>query len=511
MQRVLILDFGSQYTQLIARTIRELGVRSEIVSWNLTAEQIREMKPQALILSGGPASVHKETSPHPDPALFRLGIPVLGICYGMQAMAQTFGGIVAPGKIREYGSTRITIKNPEGIFFGFLPGENLKVWMSHGDEVINPPQGFRILASSEQVPVAAFCHPQEPLYGVQFHPEVAHTERGKEILKNFLFVIAKLKADWNVEGWLPELLRNLKEEIGTSHIICAVSGGVDSMVVAKLLAEIAGSRLHCILVDTGLLRKGEPEEVRHTFQQYIPAELRIVEAAPRFFAALKGVEDPEEKRLIIRHLFVEVFVAEAEKIPEAQFLAQGTLYPDRIESRSLVGPSARIKSHHNVAIEDYLPLKLIEPLKDLFKDEVRALGKHLGLPPEILNRHPFPGPGLAVRILGEVTPERVELLREVDDRFVRALKEAELYSQVWQAFAVLLPVRSVGVMGDERTYEAVVALRAVTSRDGMTADWARLPYTFLQEVSSKIINEVPGVNRVVYDISSKPPATIEWE
>jgi GMP synthase (glutamine-hydrolysing) len=513
---LLILDYGSQYTLLIARRIRELGVYCEIWPCNdprlARALEAGEVPARGIILSGGPSSVHIEGAPSVEADLLGLGVPILGICYGMQLLAQALGGRVQPGTQGEYGRTTLRVERPHGLFAGFAPGDTMTVWMSHGDTVSVVPEGFEVAALSESGLVAAMQSLATGLVGVQFHPEVTHTEHGTHFLSNFVFELAGCEATWDMGDFVGRAVADARRVVGDGRVICGLSGGVDSSVTAALLARALGTRLVCVLVDTGLLREGEREQVEGLFRDHFGVELHVVDAKDRFFAGLAGVTDPERKRKIIGELFVRVFEEEARKVGDARFLAQGTLYPDVIESVSVRGPSATIKSHHNVGgLPADLGLELIEPLRELFKDEVRALGKALGLPESLLRRHPFPGPGLAVRILGEVTAERVETVRAADHLFIEALLEEGLYDSVWQAFAVLLPVRTVGVMGDQRTYDQVIALRAVTSSDGMTADRAHLPHAFLGRVSDRIINQVAHVNRVVYDVSSKPPATIEWE
>ena len=514
-EKVLILDFGSQYTQLIARRVRELKVYSEIHPCTVTMQFIREFAPQAIILSGGPASCLAEGAPHPDPGVFKMGVPVLGICYGLQVMAKMLGGAVKPGERREYGPAKIEIiRKRSGLFDGIRTERDGKipVWMSHGDRVDEPPPGFEVIARSDNSPVAAMRHPRKKLYGVQFHPEVVHTPRGVEMLSNFLFRISKLEGAWTIENFIETSEREIKGKVGSEKVVLGVSGGVDSSVAAVLIHRAIGDALTCIFVDNGVLRKNERGKVERTFRGNFHIPLRVVDASDRFLKNLEDVEDPERKRKIIGETFIRVFEEEARKIEGAKWLAQGTLYPDVIESVSFKGPSATIKSHHNVGgLPEKMDLKLIEPFRELFKDEVRQVGEQLGLPREIVHRQPFPGPGLAVRILGEVTKERCNLLREADHIVVEEIKRAGYYYKLWQSFAVLLPVLSVGVMGDERTYEYTVAVRAVESVDAMTADWAELPHELLATISNRIINEVRGVNRVVYDISSKPPATIEWE
>jgi GMP synthase (glutamine-hydrolysing) len=518
---VLILDFGSQYTQLIARRVREQRVYCEIHPCTMPLEQVRAMGPRAVILSGGPSSVFEEGAPTVDPGVFDLGVPVLGICYGMQLFCHLLGGSVEKATEREYGPAKIEIRKAEGILEGFVTGDHVDVWMSHGDRVRALPPGFEAIASTPNAPFAAAGHLGRRIFGVQFHPEVVHTPRGVEILRAFLFDVAKLPPDWTPGSFVEESVQKIAAMIGPdAHAICGLSGGVDSSVAAVLVSRAIGQRLTCIFVDNGVLRKNEAAEVVRMFGEQVAVgvhgEGRLnfvhVDARDQFLDALRGVSDPEQKRKIIGRVFVEVFDAEAKKVKGATHLVQGTLYPDVIESVSFKGPSATIKTHHNVGgLPEKMNLKLCEPLRELFKDEVREVGASLGMPHHVLWRHPFPGPGLAIRVLGEITEERLDVLREADAIFIEELRAAELYEQTWQAFSVLLPVRTVGVMGDDRTYENVLALRAVTSKDGMTADWARLPYEFLAKVSSRIINEVRGVNRVVYDVSSKPPATIEWE
>jgi len=505
---VLVLDFGSQYTQLIGRRVRELGVYSEIVPFSLPLERIRERRPRALILSGGPRSVYEEGAPRCDPALLELGIPVLGICYGVQLMAHVLGGRVVPSERREYGAARLEVVGESPLFAG-LPRE-MTVWMSHGDEVQQPPEGFQVLARTERA-LGAIAHPERRLYGVQFHPEVAHTPHGREILRRFLFDIAGCRGQWRLSAFIESAIERMRKEVGSGRALCALSGGVDSSVAAALAARALGPRLICLFVDNGLLRRGEFEEVLRLYES-MGLRVQGVRAGERFLRRLRGVTDPEEKRKIIGAEFIAVFREEAARFGPVEFLVQGTTYPDVIESTSVKGPSAVIKSHHNVGgLPEQLGFRLLEPLRELFKDEVREVGRHLGVPREILERHPFPGPGLAVRVLGEVTPERVELVRAADAIVLEEIRRAGLYEQVWQAFAVLLPVRSVGVMGDERTYEQTIAIRVVSSVDGMTADWVRLPHEVLERMANRIVSEVRGVNRVVYDISSKPPSTIEWE
>ncbi len=510
-EKILIIDFGSQYNQLIARKIRELNVFCEIVQPKFDANSLNTSEIKGIILSGGPASVYAKGAPTCDNRLFYLGIPVLGICYGMQLMAKSLGGAVERAHSREYGRAMFTVTDHRLLFKG-IP-KNSVTWMSHGDKVKSMPKGFKRVGLSKNTSIAAFADFHKNLYGVQFHPEVAHTEYGKTILKNFVKDICLARGGWSMKSFVKETVSEIRQTVGNSKVVLGLSGGVDSSVAAVLINKAIGHRLICIFVDNGLLRKDEARLVREVFQKHFRMNLKVVDATTEFLSALSGVADPEKKRKIIGRTFIKIFDREAKRIGNVRFLAQGTLYPDLIESRSAFGgPSATIKTHHNVGgLPKKMNLKLIEPLKFLFKDEVRRVGKELKIPQEVLGRHPFPGPGLAVRIIGDVTKERCDILREVDDRFIQVLKKEGLYDKIWQAFAVLLPIKSVGVMGDERTYESVVAIRAVTSVDGMTADWAMIPYDVLGKISNRIINEVKGVNRVAYDISSKPPSTIEWE
>ncbi len=510
---ILVLDFGAQYTQLIARKVRELGVYSEIHPFSIPIEKIKSLRPTGIILSGGPSSVYDQGAPKPSPKVFELGIPVLGICYGLQLIADQLGGKVDPSARREFGKADLSIDNGDDLFQG-LDGSTT-VWMSHGDALSQIPAGFEPIAHTENAPICAIRNPARRIFGVQFHPEVAHTPDGKKILSNFLFKICGARGGWTSAHFIEETIRDIRKKVGTSRVLCALSGGVDSSVAAVMLHEAVGDQLHCIHINNGLMRKGESEKVVETFRKTFHINLTYVDATETFLTKLKGVHDPEQKRRIIGNTFIEVFETESAKISGGngfEFLAQGTLYPDVIESASFKGPSVTIKTHHNVGgLPEKMNFKLIEPFRELFKDEVREVGRKLGLPEPLIERHPFPGPGLAVRVLGDLTREKLDLLREADDIFIDEIRNAGLYNEIWQAFVVLLPVRSVGVMGDGRTYEYTVALRAVTSVDGMTADWARIPPDVLATVSNRIINELRGINRVVYDISSKPPATIEWE
>lgn len=511
-EHILILDFGSQYTQLIARRVRERGVYCEIQPFFYPLEKILERKPKGVILSGGPNSVYEEDAPQVQTDFYeRINAPVLGICYGMQLLAKDLNGQVEPSDKRGYGHAKLKVLSGETDLFRELPFE-MDVWMSHGDHVVRLPEGFHKTAATGEI-VTAIENPQKKIYAVQFHPEVAHTPLGKEILRNFLFEVCGCKGDWTAKSFIAEEIEKIRATVGEDdNVVCGLSGGVDSTVAATLVHEAIGNRQTCIFVNNGLLRADEFETTLAAYKEKLHLNVRGVDASADFYEILKGVSDPEQKRKAIGAKFIDVFDAEAQKIGDVKWLVQGTLYPDVIESVSLRGASVTIKTHHNVGgLPEKMNLKLIEPLRELFKDEVRAIGKDLHIPNEILERHPFPGPGLGVRILGDITPEKVELLQKADKIFIEELHNFKLYNEVWQAFAVLLPIQSVGVMGDFRTYERAIALRAVTSTDGMTADWARLPHDFLQAVSSRITSEIRGINRVVYDISSKPPSTIEWE
>jgi GMP synthase (glutamine-hydrolysing) len=509
---VIVLDFGGQTAQLIARRVRELNVYSELLPFDTPWDEIARRAPRAVILSGGPMSVYEDGAPHPDPRIWNdPGMPILGICYGLQLMAHHLGGDVVPATKREYGPAVISITTEDGLFRGIAKEQ--RVWMSHGDSIVSPPEGFQPLARTASTPYAGLSDPQRQMYGIQFHPEVVHTPAGRDILRNFVLGIAGARPSWTPQSFIDSTVAGIRERVGDGKVICALSGGVDSAVAATLVYRAVGDQLTCIYVDHGLMRKRESELLRETFQKNLGMNLVMVDARERFLARLAGVEDPEQKRRIIGDEFIRVFEEEAAKLGQIDFLTQGTLYPDVIESTTPETKAAqKIKTHHNVGgLPADLRFQLIEPLRYLFKDEVRLVGTELKLPESMVQRQPFPGPGLAIRIIGEVTAERLDTLREADWIVIDEVKAAGLYRELWQSFAILTPVRSVGVMGDGRTYANVVAVRAVTSEDGMTADWAKLPYDVLGKISSRIVNEVPGVNRVVYDISSKPPATIEWE
>jgi GMP synthase (glutamine-hydrolysing) len=509
---ILVLDFGSQYTQLIARRIRESKVYCEIHPFNLALDKITALKPEGIILSGGPASVYQDNAPKVSPELFQLPVPFLGICYGMGILNLHFGGEAGRAERREYGPADLLVDSDTDLFHGFSQNDSTCVWMSHGDKMISFPNEWQVLAHSHNSPIAAFADPTRRLFGVQFHPEVAHTARGRELLDNFVLRICHAEPNWTMEHFIESSVKKIRQQVGGGRVLCALSGGVDSSVAATLIHRAIQDRLICVFVNNGLLRKDEAEQVCSLFVERFGQSFRYVDASESFLAELKNIEDPEVKRKRIGYKFIQVFEEQARKLGEMEFLAQGTLYPDVIESVSVLGPSATIKSHHNVGgLPIDMKFKLIEPLRELFKDEVRVLGKELGLPNEMIQRQPFPGPGLAIRVLGEVTGDRLKVLRDADVIVLDEIKAAGLYEKVWQSFAVLLPVKTVGVVGDERSYENVIALRVVDSQDGMTANWVPLPFDLLGKISNRILNEVRGVNRVVYDISSKPPATIEWE
>ncbi len=509
-ETVLVIDFGSQYTQLITRRIREANVYSEVHPHTITLEEVKQIDPAGIILSGGPMSVYDEGAPGLDPAILKLNIPVLGICYGLQMICRIFGGEVKPADDKEYGKVVLRVTGDSDLFEYVT--KNSIVWMSHGDYLTRLPDGFEIKAESDHTPICAIENKEKSIYGVQFHPEVVHTQEGGKIIKNFLFGICRCRGDWTPRNFIEESIGKIKKTVGDSKVICALSGGVDSTVAAVLVKQAIGDNLISIHIDTGLMRKNESLKIGKMFDEKLNLNHIHIDASERFLKNLEGISDPEKKRKIIGSTFIEVFEEEAKRHGDAEFLVQGTLYPDVIESLPVKGASATIKSHHNVGgLPEKMNLKLIEPFRELFKDEVRNVGRVLNISEEFIERHPFPGPGLAVRVLGEITKEKLDILREADDIFIGEIKNAILYNQIWQAFAVLLPVQSVGVMGDNRTYDNVLAIRAVTSVDGMTADWYRFDHEFLANLSNKIINKVRGINRVVYDISSKPPSTIEWE
>lgn len=509
IQKIIILDFGSQYTQIIARKVREIGVYAEIYPYNLTKEKLLSLNPSGIILSGGPNSVYSKNAPHPFDELFTLGIPILGICYGLQLIAYLNNGSVDKSAAREFGRANLIIDKPNKLLEGINSNQ---VWMSHGDSLKALPEDFEIIAHTDNSPIAAIQNEQKRIFGVQFHPEVHHTTDGKKILENFVRRICEISDNWTTESFIETTIAQIQNQVGKDEVICALSGGVDSTVLAVLLHKAIGDKLHCIHIDTGLMRLNESHKLMDLFNQNFNMSIELIDASDTFLQRLKGVTDPEEKRKIIGKSFIDIFEVGAKRFNNAKWLAQGTLYPDVIESVSVKGPSVVIKSHHNVGgLPEKMGLKLVEPFRELFKDEVRAVGRQLGVPDWFVRRHPFPGPGLAIRILGEITPERIDVLQRADAIYIEGIRDAGLYDQIWQAFAVLLPIQSVGVMGDERTYESTCVLRAVTSVDGMTADWFPMPYDVLSIISNRIINEIRGINRVVYDITSKPPGTIEWE
>lgn len=509
-ETILIIDFGSQYTQLIARRVRESKVYCEIHSHKITIDHVNKLNPIGIILSGGPMSVYDSDSPTLNNEILLLNKPILGICYGLQILCKNLGGKVEPAKDREYGKAELSIE-AKSLLFADIKNDSI-VWMSHGDFLTNLPQGFQVIGTSQHSPICAIENKNKKIFGVQFHPEVVHSEEGLKIVKNFLFKICQAKGDWTPQNFIEESIFNIKSTVGNSKVICALSGGVDSTVAAILVEKAVGDKLICIHIDNGLMRKNESDDVEKLFKDEFHIQFIRIDASEIFLSRLNGIFDPEHKRRIIGNTFIEVFEAEARKIEGAEFLVQGTLYPDVIESVSVKGSSATIKTHHNVGgLPEKMNLKLIEPFRELFKDEVREVGRSLNIPNNFIERHPFPGPGLAVRIIGEITEDKLNLLREADDIFISEIKNAGVYKKIWQAFAVLLPIQTVGVMGDARTYENVLSLRAVTSVDGMTADWYRFDYDLLAKISNTIINKIRGINRVVYDISSKPPSTIEWE